>query len=180
MNYEDHHMEYPHPGDDVDDYVSGRGQEWWDSYFLALAEYVSSASRDPSTKVGAVIVRPDKTVASMGFNGFPRGFPDRKRDYENRETKYKFIVHAEANAIATAREPLQGYTLYTWPLPVCSDCCKLAIQSGIRRFVSFQPSAGQLSRWGESFRASERMILDCGLSATWYDENFVDRFADVD
>jgi dCMP deaminase len=51
--------------------VMRRSQDWWDRYFLDIAEEVSKASKDPSTKVGAVIVRPDRTVASLGYNGLP-------------------------------------------------------------------------------------------------------------
>ena len=50
--------------------------EKWDRRFLALAEHVADWSKDPSTKTGAVIVRPDRTIASMGYNGFPRGMAD--------------------------------------------------------------------------------------------------------
>lgn len=35
----------------------------WDQRFLELAKVVSTWSKDPSTKTGAVIVRPDKTEA---------------------------------------------------------------------------------------------------------------------
>ena len=43
----------------------------WKLRFLGLSEYIAQWSKDPSTKVGAVIVRPDKSIVSMGFNGFP-------------------------------------------------------------------------------------------------------------
>jgi len=141
----------------------------WDMRFLRLAREVASWSRDPSTKVGAVIVRSDKTIASLGYNGFPRGIPDRPEMYANREEKYKYIVHAEANAIVSAREPLLGYTLYTMPLPVCQDCCKLALQAGIMRFVSLAPTPEQYQRWGASLTASDWMIMEAGASSTCYD-----------
>ena len=51
-------------------------QKFWDMRFAQLAKLVSLWSKDPSTKVGSVIVRPDKTIASVGFNGFPKGVPD--------------------------------------------------------------------------------------------------------
>lgn len=144
-------------------------QEKWDMRFLRLAREIASWSKDPSTQVGAVIVRPDKTIASLGYNGFPRGIPDRPETYANREEKYRYIVHAEANAIVSAREPLFGYTLYTLPLPVCQDCCKLALQAGIMRFVSLIPSPEQYQRWGASLTASDWMIMEAGASSTCYD-----------
>ena len=79
----------------------------WDKRFLELASVVGSWSKDPSTKVGAVIVNENKQIVSMGYNGFPRGVRDDYR-LENRETKYNLIVHAEANAIIHAKESLEG------------------------------------------------------------------------
>lgn len=139
----------------------------WDMRFLRLCEEIASWSKDPSTQVGSVIVRPDRTIATMGYNGFPRGFSDNPGLYEDRDKKYKYVVHAEANAIVSAREPLHNYTLYCSLMP-CQDCTKLAIQAGIRRFVAYSPSAQQLSRLSDSFNAAEQMIMETGCTATWY------------
>lgn len=108
----------------------------WDLFYLGLADYVASASKDPSTKVGAVITRPDKTVASLGFNGFPRNMSDHQQLYEDRATKYSRIIHAEINAILHAREPLTGYTLYCTHSP-CDRCAVQVIQSGISKVVAW-------------------------------------------
>jgi dCMP deaminase len=104
----------------------------WDKRFLELAALVGGWSKDPSTKVGAVIVRPDRTIASLGYNGFPRGVDD---TYKDREHKLLRTVHAEMNAILSAREPVNGYTLYVTPLCPCSNCAAAIIQSGIKRIV---------------------------------------------
>lgn len=45
----------------------------WDTYFIEMAMFVATKSKDDSTKVGCVIVSEDHTVLSMGYNGFPRG-----------------------------------------------------------------------------------------------------------
>lgn len=45
----------------------------FDEYFIRMAMLVSEKSKDPSTKVGCVIVGPDNEIRSTGFNGFPRG-----------------------------------------------------------------------------------------------------------
>ena len=47
----------------------------WDKRFLDLAEYISSWSKDTSSKVGAVIVH-NKRIVSTGYNGFPEGYDD--------------------------------------------------------------------------------------------------------
>lgn len=104
--------------------LPSRSQAWWDRFYLRGAEWISSASKDPSTKVGAVIVRPDRTVASVGYNGFPRKIADTPERLNDRDTKYELIVHGEMNAMAWAREPVDGYTLYTWPfLPARGAPC---------------------------------------------------------
>jgi dCMP deaminase len=108
----------------------------WDRRFLGLAAHIATWSKDPSTKCGAVIVRPDRTIASMGYNGFPRGVEDDPLLLENREEKYKRVVHAEMNALLFLREATDGLTLYTWPLPPCCRCAACLGQTSVRRVVS--------------------------------------------
>lgn len=146
-------------------------QEKWDHRFLALARTISTWSKDPSTQVGSVIVRPNFTIASLGYNGFPRGFDDSTQRYADRKLKYSFIVHAEANAITAAVGSLVGCTIYTYPLPACAECAKLAIQVGIRRFVAVKPSDELILRWQESFASSDTLIRECGCDQTWYEDS---------
>lgn len=142
-----------------------RPQIYWDRYFLTVAEAVSSASKDPSTKVGAVIVRPDRTMASFGYNGFPRGIADTEERLNDRETKYGLVVHGEINAILTAREPLHGYTLYTWPFITCKNCALLVTQAGIKRAVAPQLPEHLKERWADSVAAAARIYEEAGV--TW-------------
>ncbi|WP_091977027.1 deoxycytidylate deaminase [Bradyrhizobium ottawaense] len=136
-----------------------RNQDWWDNYFLDLAEAVAYASKDPSTKVGAVIVRPDRTVASMGYNGFPRGIKDSDERLNDRPTKYSMVVHAEPNAILSAREPVRGYSIYT-TLFTCADCAKLIIQAGIKKVVS---PTYDIERWEKSLTLSKQLFTEAGV-----------------
>ena len=87
----------------------------WDVYYLKMARLASTKSKDPSTQTGAVIVPPDRSFCSSGFNGSPQGMEDKSEWYLNRDEKYSRIVHCEINALIFAREPVRGYTLYTWP-----------------------------------------------------------------
>jgi dCMP deaminase len=137
-----------------------RTQAWWDHYFIDIAESVAYASKDPSTKVGAVIVRPDRTVASLGYNGFPRGIMDAPERLADRPTKYSLVVHAEPNAILSAREPVRGYDIYT-TLFTCSDCAKLIIQAGIKRVVS---PIYDIDRWEKSLALSKRLFDEAGVA----------------
>jgi dCMP deaminase len=123
----------------------------WDEWFITLARAVAAKSKDPSTQVGAIIVRKDRTIAAAGFNGFPRGIADTDERLNDRPTKYSLIIHGEMNAILTAREPLKGYTLYTVPFMPCDRCFVHVIQAGIKRVVFPKATADQETRWGEAF-----------------------------
>ncbi len=123
----------------------------WDIKCLKLVrELANIYSKDPSTKVGASIYRPDRSLCSMGFNGFPKGIEDsdkrlksRSMYYEpdpyiaekNKQFKSKVILHAEENALLKAYESVEGYTLYVYPCIPCPHCASLIINSGIKRVV---------------------------------------------
>jgi dCMP deaminase len=138
-------------------------QERWDCRFLELAAHIAQWSKDPSTKVGAVIVRPDLTIASVGFNGFPKGANDSPELYAERNAKYSRIVHAEMNAIMFAREPLNGYTLYTSPFCSCDRCAVHVIQAGIKRCVAPMLPPELEERWGESTRMTAAVFAEAGV-----------------
>ncbi len=140
-----------------------RGKDWWDSWFLALAMQVSTASKDPSTKVGAVIARPDKTVASVGYNGFPRGLADTPSRYDDRETKYGLIVHGEMNAILSAHGSVKGCTLYTTPFAPCERCAVMVIQSGITRVVAPTLPDHLAERWADSLAKSAALFEEASV-----------------
>lgn len=144
----------------------------WDARFLDMAGLVSSWSKDPSTKCGAVIVRPDRTVASVGFNGFPKGCDDDPEIYAERELKYSRVVHAEMNALLHAREPLDGYTMYTVPKgfgPSCDRCSAHIIQAGISRVVHYGVEDDDFaSRWKEACERGLQMYEEAGVEVTTY------------
>ena len=141
----------------------------WDNYFLHIACVVRLKSKDPSTKIGAVIVGADHNIISTGFNGFPRGVSDHAWRYEDRPTKYALVEHAERNAIYNAARHgirLESSTLYMVsmgpPVLPCSDCAKGIIQSGIKRLVvsAFKPLT---PGWEESFASSSTMLNEAGI-----------------
>lgn len=136
----------------------------WDKRYLALAAEVATWSKDPSTQVGAVTVGNKKEVLSQGFNGFPRGIHDTDERYQDRQTKYKFVVHAEMNAIYNATysgTSLDGATLYVYGLPICSECAKGIIQVGIKKVVV--KKSKELDNWNESVELSKAMFDEAGV-----------------
>lgn len=137
----------------------------WDIRYLRLAREISSWSKDPSTKIGAVAIGHKGQVLSQGYNGFARGVrEDLNPRWEIKEYKYKFVVHAEMNAIYNATYngvSLDGSTLYIWGLPCCSECAKGVIQVGIRRVV--MPKMDYPNSWSESFKLSAQMFREANV-----------------
>ena len=136
----------------------------WNLRFLEVAKLISTFSKDPSTCTGGVIVRPDKTVASVGFNGFPRKIADKLELLLNREEKYKRIIHAEMNAILNAYGPVKGYTLYNWPGQSCARCAVHIIQAGIIRVVYPENSHTDFGiRWREETEMANSLFKEAEI-----------------
>lgn len=134
--------------------------EKWDRRFIELAKHVSTWSKDPSTKVGAVIVDDAHRVVGLGYNGFPRGINDTPERYADREIKYQMVVHAEANAILNAIIPVDGCTLYCTFFP-CPECAKLIIQAGIKTVVAIINPADE--RWLKPRLSAESMLREANV-----------------
>jgi dCMP deaminase len=132
----------------------------WDTRYLEMAQLVSTWSKDPSTKVGAVIVNKDNEVVSVGYNGFPRKIFDTETRLNDRDIKYKMVVHGEVNAMIFAKQDLEGCTLYTFPFMPCSVCAGQVIQHGIKRVVA--PYSDN-ERWVESFKLTREMFTEAGV-----------------
>lgn len=146
-----------------------RREEKWDKHFLGMACYMANMSRDPSTKVGAVITTADRNIVGVGFNGFPRRMFDDPELYADRSKKYPRIVHAEMNAVLNAGRPVVGCTIYVSPLPPCSKCALHLSQAGIARVVSAVPSPGVLERWADDLKLSYEIFAECDVYVKLYD-----------
>lgn len=131
----------------------------FDEWALSLAVAVASRSRDPSTKVGAVIIRQDKTICSMGYNGFPRQMEDKAEWWNDREEKYYRVIHAEMNALLNSKEPVTGMTLYVTH-PPCEHCAKHVAAAGIARIVC---GASDEIRTRFNIDRSLGLLADCGV-----------------
>lgn len=135
----------------------------WDLRFMKLAEHVSTWSKDPSTQVGCVITDDNRKVVALGINGFPKGIEDSEERLNDRETKYKYVVHSEPNAIANANGSVRGCTAYTYPFAPCAECMKILITHGIKRVVYPAASDELRQRWGEKLDFAAEMAREAGL-----------------
>lgn len=134
----------------------------WSSYFMDFARHAATASKD-STKVGAVLVGPDRDVRLTAFNGPPTGVEDRPERFEREGgVKYLFAAHAEANLIAfAAREGIRtkDCTVYVTHHP-CSACARSMIQAGIRCVVA---GDGTTSMPAAELDAAAVMFAEAGV-----------------
>ncbi len=135
----------------------------WDVRFQKLAHEVASWSKDPSTKVGCVLVK-DKKVVSLGYNGLPAGVEDSLERLSNREIKYEITVHAEVNAVTTAAlhgVSTNGATAYVTFHP-CSRCAAVLINAGISTVVVSAHTV-DADRWLDSFRLAASLLNEAGI-----------------
>jgi dCMP deaminase len=138
----------------------------WDAYFMELAEKVASRSKDPSTKVGCVVVTEDRVIATTGYNGLPRGVGDLPERME-RPAKYLWTAHAECNAVAQAARVgarLKNGTAYVTHEP-CARCAQMLVQAGIIKVVI---GPGKTSMPAEEFEVSRIMLAEAGVEKLTY------------
>ena len=146
----------------------------WDKRFLEMAELVAtwSSCYQENRQVGAVIVK-DKRIMTTGYNGAPSGIMSCKTRGECLRRKMNvasgtklelcYAVHAEQNAIAQAAKlgvSVDGATLY-WTHQPCVICCKMIINSGIKRVVY---------RYGYPDEFSIKLFAEAGISVEQMDK----------
>ncbi len=131
---------------------------------MNVAMEVSSWSKDPSKKIGCIAVK-DRRIIATGFNGFPKGIEDLPDRLNNRELKYKYVVHAEMNCIYNASHhgiSLKDTTMYVYGLPTCSECAKGIIQAGVTRVVY---QAEEIpSQWEKSNMLTIDLLSEANIS----------------
>lgn len=131
----------------------------WDKYFMGIAMKVAEKSKDPSTKVGCVIVSKDNEPISFGFNGWVKGCDETKMTW-GRPLKYHMIIHAEMNAILFAKKSLEGAKLYCTHVP-CDNCTKHILQAGIRE-IYYRDSSVVKRFSDDTMNAIGRLIESTG------------------
>ena len=146
--------------------------------FLPVVRAIGCLSKDPSTKVGAVVLDDDYNILVTGYNGFPRGVQDDPVRLSNRELKLKFVSHAEANAIAQAARvgaKLYGSTLVVTNLYPCTNCAKLIVQAGIKTVLapkmSNEDAVSINQQWFEEAAYSEKIFAESGVEVIYYEED---------
>lgn len=130
----------------------------WIDYFLGLAKVVSQRSHDIHTQHGCVITDKQNRILGVGYNGFPKGMNDSVLP-TSRPEKYKWMIHAERNALSNCVIRPDGGTAYITGQP-CNDCIMALWQEGITDVIMANSHGTQL------FDAQEKNNFDLFVKHT--------------
>lgn len=134
---------------------------------MGIALLSAQRSKDPNTQVGSCAVDDNNRIIGIGYNGLPNGCDDDEfpwnRDGDYLDTKYPYIVHAEANMISNSND-LRGSTLYTTLFP-CNECAKLIIQAGIKHIEYLEDKYHDTN----SVKAAKLMFGSAGITYSQYE-----------
>ncbi len=137
----------------------------WERKFYEACKFYASWSKDPTTKVGCIIVSDDNSILVQGYNGVCRGVDD-KEERNERPIKYKFYEHAERNAIFSAARngiTLKGLSIYSLFFP-CPECTRAIIQSGLKKLFVFKDSTNSYyDRYDQDLKISKVMLDEAGV-----------------
>lgn len=136
----------------------------WDLRGLMAAAFYSTWSKDPGTRVGAVIMDRNRHLVGWGYNGPPAGIADTEERLYNRDLKLMITLHAEHNAILHSIADIEGCVLYVWPFQPCAHCAAQIIQKRIGRVVTARTDTS--FHWEESFRVAREMFTEARIPLT--------------
>jgi len=140
-------------------------KEKWMKRILKMAKEVATWSKDESTKVGAVITTLDGSPVSWGFNGMPRNIDDTRPDRHERPIKYKWMCHAERNAMdLSPRADLTDCVMFVTFSP-CTNCAQSIIQRKIGTVVVDANFVTEKmpERWQEDMKVAVEMLEEAGV-----------------
>lgn len=147
----------------------------WHLRYLNLAEHISTWSKDPSSKVGAVAIDSNTgRILSEGYNGFPRGIIDSEERLNNRDIKYGLTIHAELNVVhnsSLSGTSIKKADLYVSGLPTCSTCALSIIQSGISRVIVRKKDIYKSEVWEEEWEHAKNLYDEVNIDVIVIDDD---------
>lgn len=124
---------------------------------MRLATTAAERSEDPYHKVGCCLLRPDHTVAALGFNGAPPGVDI---DWTDRDARRVWVIHAEANALRYVR-PGEVMLMASTMMP-CTQCVLLAASYGIKEITYHEELDPEVYDASETLEIAQA----CGITIT--------------
>jgi len=135
----------------------------WDTRFINLAKEISLWSKDPTRKIGAIIVNTDKHIVGTGYNGFPVGIKDTQKRLNDKEFKRAISLHAEESAILNAKCNVENCKIYIYGLCCCTHCAALIIQSGIKEVYYKLSERGESEHWLANTKLARKMLKEAKI-----------------
>lgn len=134
----------------------------WDSLAMHLASKWAGMSRDRNKQVGAALCSPDRRRWAFGYNGLPRDFEETLPggSIMDRDSKNRYSLHAEDNALAQAGTDVRGWTMYVTEAP-CLRCALAIHRAGVARLVTPPIDAG--SSWAQEQSEAEGFLAQMGV-----------------
>tara|TARA_R110000782_G_scaffold187656_2_gene277794 strand:- start:234 stop:686 length:453 start_codon:yes stop_codon:yes gene_type:complete len=129
---------------------------------MNYANELASFSKDPSTKIGALLVR-DEMIIGRGWNRLAKGFEDTDLNW-SRPRKYDIVVHAEQSSIYDAAfrgNSTEGSEMYS-NYAACTNCAKAIVSSGISVLYRNEPMDNP--RWMEEVEKGDKILAQGGVS----------------
>jgi dCMP deaminase len=149
----------------------------WDETFMHEVYWWARRSKDPRTKIGAVLVLPgDKDPISHGYNGFARAVEDDVEPRWERPEKYEWVVHAEENSVLNCSwkgQSSKGSIMYTQGIP-CTRCADAVVQGGIievvvhKQWQEYEKKFGW-DKWIDSAKRTEKKFAEAGIKVRVFD-----------
>lgn len=152
----------------------------WDQYFMMMAILAATRSPDAQWQAGAVIVNKDKHIIGTGYNGFPPGLPDEYMP-NLRPSKYKWVLHAEENALFNCTENPAGGTMYTNGEP-CHECLKRCVANGVTDFVVTKGKSNMckdVESEGSAISQTIKLLNDVSIREISIDNKWLDLFSEI-
>ena len=131
--------------------------------YIGLAWMYAGFSKDPSTQVGCVIIGRDNRLKGIGYNGPPPDIDDESFSWERPE-KYRYIKHAEDNALRFSSGSLRGATLYVTAMP-CEACMLDIVASPIKKvvYIAQKSDGGSMLRNQETIQNVMDLAVRSGI-----------------
>jgi dCMP deaminase len=134
----------------------------WHQRMFDLAKMAASWSKDPNSKVGAVVVEPRFRNFAIGYNGLPTGLVDTPDRILNKS----LMLHAEINAVYKASGSVKGWYIFSTKAP-CVSCALHLIQLGISAVHC--PSPEESSKWYESNLQAISLLTEANIKVCFND-----------
>lgn len=146
---------------------------------LKHAYTLAQTSIDGSTQNAAIIVDNNNVIISTGINRLPTG-TTYHRERLVRPIKYKYMEHAERNAIYSAAKKgkVLANKIMVCPWAACTDCARAIIESGIRKLVVHKQAMDKTpDRWFEDLNISKQLFKEANVEVVYIDDKISENIA---